>query len=205
MIHSDSKENFQYMTGSILLLGKISNFTLLLLNGTGWYQVNFTYAEPLIWGKGKGCGFIYGDCVDESTELGKFEEFCYESPNQDIQSPITRCTQDRKFISACFIVSGIPEYPVWDYFGIIGITFDPTSDNCPYPYFIPGLNQPMCSNGQSQSILVDEVYGNDSLCFEGSLVKNTTDFYATVVENDLILESAYCLNYQVNKNRWFSD
>lgn len=37
----------------------LSRFTLALFESTGWYpNVNYTYAEPSTWGKGKGCSFL---------------------------------------------------------------------------------------------------------------------------------------------------
>ena len=37
----------------------ISRFSLALLDSTGWYQeINYDLAEPMEWGKGKGCKFL---------------------------------------------------------------------------------------------------------------------------------------------------
>lgn len=37
----------------------VSLFTLALLNSTGWYtSVDRSFAEPMVWGKGKGCAFL---------------------------------------------------------------------------------------------------------------------------------------------------
>lgn len=35
-----------------------SRFTFALLDSTGWYDVNYTYAENSGWGKNKGCSFM---------------------------------------------------------------------------------------------------------------------------------------------------
>lgn len=43
------------MTASINDDSIISIITLTLLEETGWYKVNNNYAEPLEWGKAKGC------------------------------------------------------------------------------------------------------------------------------------------------------
>lgn len=48
----------------------VSRFTLLLFNATGWYPtVNFSMAEPMTWGKGRGCNFLNIDNCN-------FPEFC---------------------------------------------------------------------------------------------------------------------------------
>lgn len=35
----------------------ITNFTLHMLEDSGWYKVNYEYAEPAYWGKNRGCDF----------------------------------------------------------------------------------------------------------------------------------------------------
>ncbi len=43
----------------------VSAITLALLKTTGWYPfVDDSYAEPNVWGKGKGCGFLNIDDCD---------------------------------------------------------------------------------------------------------------------------------------------
>ena len=48
----------------------MSRFTLALLDSTGWYyNVDYSYAEPSVWGRNKGCTFTDIDNCE-------FEEFC---------------------------------------------------------------------------------------------------------------------------------
>lgn len=54
----------------------ISKLTLALLEDSGWYKVNYNYAEPFFYGKNRGCQFFetnechyYGKtCTDTATE-----------------------------------------------------------------------------------------------------------------------------------------
>jgi len=50
---------------------KISQFTLGFLEGTGWYSIDYSYAEPYFFGQGQGCTF-YGDGLVASN----MEEYC---------------------------------------------------------------------------------------------------------------------------------
>jgi len=50
---------------------KITQFTLGFLEGTGWYSVDYSYAEPYFFGQGQGCTF-YGDGLVAS----EMEEYC---------------------------------------------------------------------------------------------------------------------------------
>ena len=55
-----------------------SNLTLNLFNSSGWYEVNFSMAENLEWGKNKGCEFVVNKCVINKQKA--FSEFC-DLPN----------------------------------------------------------------------------------------------------------------------------
>jgi len=50
-----------------------SEFSLALLEGSGWYVANYTYADNYFYGQGAGCNFFYGSC---STTKAEFDEFC---------------------------------------------------------------------------------------------------------------------------------
>lgn len=60
---------------------RISMFTLKFLEGTGWYSIDYSFAEPNNWGKNAGCNF-YNSATQKSalmTEQAKNEgygEFC---------------------------------------------------------------------------------------------------------------------------------
>lgn len=55
-------DRFAYLT-------LFDSFTLAVLQDTGWYRVNFSSADPYLWGKGKGCDFgMYSDPKLTCTE-----------------------------------------------------------------------------------------------------------------------------------------
>jgi hypothetical protein len=53
-----------------------SELSLALLEGSGWYVIDYTYAEPYFYGQGEGCDFIFGTC---NTTSNPFDEFCLGS------------------------------------------------------------------------------------------------------------------------------
>src|SRR5689334_10758687 len=63
------------MTASAIKELRITEFSLALLEGTGWYQADYTMAEPITYGKNKGCNFLNTKCIDGSFHP-TFEEFC---------------------------------------------------------------------------------------------------------------------------------
>lgn len=76
----------------------ISRFTLALFNSTGWYRsVNFSLAEPVTWGKNKGCAFLNVDNCDSA-------QFCNTGAfNCDWDATgIGKCQVD-PFTGACFV------------------------------------------------------------------------------------------------------
>jgi len=52
---------------------RVTEFSLALLEGSGWYAPDYSYAEPYHFGKGQGCDFIFQKC---SSSQALFEEFC---------------------------------------------------------------------------------------------------------------------------------
>jgi len=61
------------MTSGVLNGRRISELTLAVLESSGWYYPDYSYAEPDNYGAGQGCGFINSKC---SSSGSAFEEFC---------------------------------------------------------------------------------------------------------------------------------
>ena len=56
----------------------VSNFTLKLLEDSGWYTPDYSFAEPFFWAKGAGCGIVNGECgLHGGTCKTKGEEGCF--------------------------------------------------------------------------------------------------------------------------------
>jgi len=65
--------NYETMTSGVLHGRRISEFTLALLEGSGWYVPDYKYAEPFWFGKGAGCDFLTKKC---GTSGFNPDEFC---------------------------------------------------------------------------------------------------------------------------------
>jgi leishmanolysin len=61
----------EYMTASQINDQRISELTLAMLASSGWYQVDYSMADPFFYGKGEGCGYL-------SASSG-YKEFCSTS------------------------------------------------------------------------------------------------------------------------------
>ncbi|RHY93631.1 hypothetical protein DYB35_000652 [Aphanomyces astaci] len=55
------------MTPVVNYRNPTSALTLAFFEDTGWYQANFSVAEPLLWGNNKGCAFSSDNCVGPTT------------------------------------------------------------------------------------------------------------------------------------------
>jgi hypothetical protein len=75
----------EIMTASAKEGYKLSKFSLSILQDSGWYSylyfvfnfryvVDFSKAEQINWGKGKGCSFVTGKCGNNS--FSDTDEFC---------------------------------------------------------------------------------------------------------------------------------
>jgi len=100
----------EYMTATENNYPIISNFTLSLLADSGWYEVDFSMEEPLMWGRHLGCGFL-ADCSGWTSLTTSAMGFCdaNTSPQQIF------CSNDRTAYGQCnirmdFPVGAIPSY-----------------------------------------------------------------------------------------------
>jgi len=50
------------MTSGLIYQMQLSQFTLALLESTGWYVADYAYADTFSFGEGEGCGFLTGTC-----------------------------------------------------------------------------------------------------------------------------------------------
>ena len=67
----------EYMTSSPYTPEQaISEFTLSLLEDSGWYKVNYYTGGLMKFGKNKGCNFLKQDCVDTQLLTNFKYEFC---------------------------------------------------------------------------------------------------------------------------------
>jgi len=64
---------FEYMTSGLLFQQRVSQFSLAMLEGSGWYAPNYNYAEPYSFGQGEGCGFLFDSCSNSNFN---YDEFC---------------------------------------------------------------------------------------------------------------------------------
>lgn len=53
------------MTATEIYDPRVSEFTLAMLEASGWYHVNYEMAEPLSWGRNEGCNFFNMPCYDK--------------------------------------------------------------------------------------------------------------------------------------------
>jgi leishmanolysin len=64
---------FEQMSSGSILGRRVTEFSLALLEGSGWYVPDYSYAEPYFYGQGQGCAFVTGTCSSSSSQ---FDEFC---------------------------------------------------------------------------------------------------------------------------------
>jgi len=64
---------YEQMSSGSIFGRRVTEFSLALLEGSGWYLPDYNYAEPYFYGKGQGCSFVTTACSSGSS---KFDEFC---------------------------------------------------------------------------------------------------------------------------------
>lgn len=70
---------------------KLSIFSLAVMEDSGWFQVDYSLAEPFTWGKNKGCDFYNNACQSQENS---FSEFCQSGEE-------TGCIDNNRFKGTC--------------------------------------------------------------------------------------------------------
>lgn len=167
----------ELMTAAGIEDRRISEFSLAVLEGSGWYTPDYSMAEPIFWGKGAGCAFLQEKCIDENKKARFGEFFC---DNRDELG----CTFTGQSKGMCgpTIEQGRLIPSAMDYFRDQVPIADPFADNCPY---FKTVNHLSCDNPKNQEVAVipGEKYGAGSMCFSGTLSQG----------DELPYTSLYCM------------
>ena len=122
----------EYMNGIIYPEEQvISEFTLALLEDTGYYKANYYTGGLMRYGKGKGCDFIYNRCVNSTHDINElFENEFYDSivSPHSIDSSCSSGRQSRTYF-AWWKYDNIPEY--YQYFSSNQYGGFSPADYCP--------------------------------------------------------------------------
>eukprot|EP00026_Physarum_polycephalum_P003764 Phypoly_transcript_03778.p1 GENE.Phypoly_transcript_03778~~Phypoly_transcript_03778.p1 ORF type:complete len:708 (+),score=107.83 Phypoly_transcript_03778:154-2277(+) len=154
----------EYMTGEATHNPVLSGLTLAMFQDSGWYVVNFSHSEPLMWGKGRGCDFFEKSCAEWPREGG------YHCTADGDSS----CTFDLLAKGNCNTNSFDEALPLGNqYFSSPKKGgMDSLSDYCPYIVESTGW----CDDEENNAVpaLLDsgELFCPQCRCFTSSLIKD---------------------------------
>ena len=104
----------EYMNGVLYTEEQvISEFTLALLEDSGYYKANYYTGGLMRYGKNKGCDFVFNKCVINGEINSKFKNEFFNSINNDITYMDTSCSSGRQSRTYNYLVkyqkNSIPE------------------------------------------------------------------------------------------------
>lgn len=149
----------------------ISEITMALFEDSGWYTVNKYTGGLFKFGKNEGCQFLEEKCI--TNEKATFpREFCDESRK-------SMCYPGLSTKGNCYLFTGIKNIPTeYQYWKDSTKGGFPPADYCPVA---STMNQDTarynivmnCKRGKvyEENENYGEIIGNNSLCFESSLIK----------------------------------
>ena len=143
-----------------------SDISLSLFEDSGWYSVDYSYADTILWGYHKGCSFLVDACIIDGNYQS--EEFC------NVSSSISLCDITHTYKGACNLgYSTVPIPSQYQYFSepYIGGN-DLLADYC--PYVLP-TNDGSCQDISQVATSIDTInYGESACtncrCLEGTYV-----------------------------------
>lgn len=154
------------MTANTVSDPVMTDFTLAVLESSGWYKVNYSMTEPFHWGKNEGCEFLDGPCISDKTFVPNFDVFCTPLAQQG-------CSFTSRNLAFCGNVMPFttdPKLPkTLNYFNNFTTMADIFADNCPYFIGVPRQDCEEPTAKAFASLPDSEVYGPNSRCFTGTL------------------------------------
>ncbi|RQM29735.1 hypothetical protein B5M09_001086 [Aphanomyces astaci] len=172
----------------------VSGLTLSYFQDTGWYQVNFTSAQPMYWGANRGCPFASDKCI-QGTAPVPTDHFC-------VDASVDSCSVDLTSRAVCTVRTTTDVIPAYDqYFSndpsLGGSSF---ADYCPIYTGYKGGDCYLPSNLQAPTgtslNLLGETYSPTSFCLKSTLLttKNagwsipgrSTGCYATTCSSGVV-------------------
>jgi len=141
---------YEAMSSGAMHGKRLSQFSLSVLEGSGWYAINYTYAEPYYFGRGQGCTFLKGNCSSSSFT---FDEFC--------KSTYRGCASHGRAGGMCSPDSNTQGC---DYV---------------YPSYYYDCENPLGANYSRYPDLEVYGRGKGSKCFEGNLTKSKNSTFVS--------------------------
>ncbi|CAH0757706.1 unnamed protein product [Diatraea saccharalis] len=93
------------MTGTHTQNSVFSRVTFALLEDTGWYRAEYSRADPLHWGRGRGCSFAMQSCKhwmhDHTYRRKNPAPFCQRIKGSPLR---TECSPHRSAVVLCNLV-----------------------------------------------------------------------------------------------------
>lgn len=143
-----------------------SDISLSLFEDSGWYQVDYSYSDTIVWGYHKGCNFLLELCVVDSNYQS--DEFC------NVTNSISLCDNTHTFKGSCNI--GFETTPIPSQYQYFSSSYyggnDTYADYCPY---VKPSQTGSCKDVTEFSTTIDAVsYGEsvceNCMCLEGTYV-----------------------------------
>jgi len=156
------------MTANDIADARISEFSLALLEGTGWYEVDYDMGDPFVWGKDQGCDFYFGPClVAGDPPTNNFDgHFCTDI--ETYACTFTGTHQGYCGTNEAFADDSITD--AIDYFQNGNVVSGPYIDNCPIVFGFPDTQ---CANPDDviYGYLGEdyETFATGAKCFSGTL------------------------------------
>ena len=194
----------EYMNGVVYPEEQvISEFTLALLEDSGYYKANYYTGGLMRFGKGKGCDFIKKKCVDSNHEINPFFENEFSSYYQYFSneryggfSPADFCpvsmaypdeSENAYYTGQCSFKGNGGYGTRIIYNETQKITINETH------YQIKSSN--VYYTSEMLKLTLGETYSDHSFCYQSSLVKNNSNFYSDVVR--AICFESFCSDYSL--------
>ncbi|ETW05217.1 hypothetical protein H310_04204 [Aphanomyces invadans] len=145
----------------------VTSLTLSYFQDSGWYQVNYTGAQPMYWGANRGCPFTTDKCIQGNVPVPS-DHFC-------VDAAVDSCSVDLTSRAVCTLRTSTDSIPAYNqYFSNPSLGGSSFADYCPIYTGYKGGDCRLATNLQSPAgtalNLLGEAYGSTSFCLKSTLL-----------------------------------
>ena len=142
-----------------------SQFTLAVLQDSGWYLANFTHATPTLWGANMGCSFLEKRCENWETQQN-VGYYCNTPFKSDGVTRVNYCTFNYRSKGYCDVAKY--SSPLNYYEHLPNPTEGGSDDLLNYCPIVFRYEDGKCTNVDNRAI-TGEKYGLSSGCFDSNI------------------------------------
>ena len=185
----------EYMNGYVDILDQaISEFTLALLEDSGYYKANYYTGGLMQYGKNKGCKFLNSECMVNGKIDPEFSNEFFDKITNKINGVDTSCSSGRQSRAYHCLIDYNYDIPKeYRYFNLKNRGGQFFADYCPISVYLNEEQKNIYNTGRCSKIGGDNYGSFIPYKYSGSNIKYYPSGTLTSITGETLSENSFCV------------